>query len=155
MRHVKHIIFALIITSFGINSTVNAQEYSDTLEPVYLSQILEKTNPYASLIELNNDLLAMDDINFGKEIRSARKQNTQIAITETNVISKANYLKVLRAAANKTEDISSFYDTVYNEIPSLEQIKLDEGTVSKLYITVKSNTLHGKLEQVGFQLTWL
>lgn len=149
------ILVTTLIIFLGYNQSLQAQDFRDVLETVFLSQSSQTSSDNAGYTLLNMELIDMKDINFSKEIRAAKNNKTILEINENEKISKAKYLKVLRSSANSTENIDSFYSKVYKKIPALESVSIDESTLSKLYITVKSNTLHGKLDDIGSQLTWL
>jgi hypothetical protein len=155
MRNIYKTLLVLSFSVFSFNTTVNAQNFTDTLETVYLNQSPEFLFTNSSYSLLNKELIAMKTINFSKEIRLARKQKTALSIDNDKNVLKSKYLKILRFSANNTENINAFYTLIYKKLPVLKSKKLDESTLSKLYITVKNNTLHGKLENTGKELSWL
>lgn len=148
-------ILVLFISFLGYTAQVTAQNFTDTLGIVYLTQESQASIINISYDQLNIDLIDMTDINFSREIRVAKKDKTTLSINKQLNISKSSYLKALRAAANSTENIDDFYKKVYGKIPALENATTDEAVLSKLYITVKKNSLHGKMDAIGSELSWL
>ncbi len=155
MKSTYKLILVLVISIFGYSTTTNAQNFTDTLETVYLNQSPESSLIKTSYSLLSDELIDMESINFSKEIRDAKKQKEHIVLSNGKEVLKSKFLKTLRSSANSTENINTFYKRVYTKIPELESIEIGETTLSKLYIAVKKNTLHGKLENTGKELSWL
>jgi len=155
MKQITPLLLFVFISVFGYSTSVNAQNFTDTLNTVYLNKspnsFLQKSNYHL----LNEALIDMESINFSKEIRVSKKQKTVINLENGETILKSRYLKTLRSSANSTDDINAFYTRVYLKIPSLKNEALDDSTLSKLYIAVKNNSLRGKLDHAGKELSWL
>lgn len=152
----------LLITAFlGIISqinTVNAQDYLQLLDPIFISMESESNIISKSYMKFHDELIATENFRFNKAIRQAEDEDGELfnSTDETSLsIKKAEYLRILRKAANRNETVDGFVNSLSQELPELSIELEDTGDTNTLFTFTRSNTINGKLDAVGSNLSWL
>ncbi len=139
------IIFAIIF-SFTFAA---AQTYNDNLDAVYLNSGLSEEVEINDFLSENDKILRTPHFNIRLAIKQA-KQEESIIYYESNLhslqLEKVTYFKLLRKAANRSEDVTSFYDQFTSYFPELQNTLLLGDSLSELYKTVRKDTFNGRLD---------
>ncbi|WP_108867087.1 hypothetical protein [Aquimarina aquimarini] len=157
MKNLLHPLKAIIIgLSFFIYTTNKAQvTYENQLETIYLNNYTEEMTYANNFSALNNGLIAMGKVNFGSEIKKAKKNKSNLVFLSkrNNIqIHTYNYLKIIRKGANKSTDSKVFIHFVYEKFPELiNQFKKDNN-LKELYFISRKNTFNGKIDALPFIL---
>ena len=147
---IKKIVFLEILFAL-ICFQVNSQEIGTVELPEMKVEILDKPQIGNSVEDLNYYLIYEDDLHFRKEIRQARKNKNHIVYqTPEKVIhiSKFDYLKKLRIAANKSENEKEFYDRMLQYYPDLNIESINKLNFILLYPKIREYTFNGYLESL-------
>lgn len=147
IRTIKTAIFSIIFLSLSIS---NAQIiYEDQLETVYLNKNAEEVVYTNSFSNFNNDLIAINKINFKNQIQRAHQNNDRLLFLSerSNLqILTVTYLKTIRKGANQSNDPESFKAFLNEKLPELiNQFKKDNN-LQELYIISRKNTFNGKID---------
>ncbi|PKV49818.1 hypothetical protein ATE84_1856 [Aquimarina sp. MAR_2010_214] len=143
----KLAIFSILFLSLSIS---NAQIiYEDQLETVYLNENAEEVVYTNSFSNFNNDLIAINKIDFKNQIQKANQNNDRLLFLSerSNLeILTATYLKIIRKSANRSNNSESFKAFLNKKLPELiNQFKKDNN-LEELYIISRKNTFNGKID---------
>ena len=122
------------------------------LETVYLKkQVSSNQLHVVSLKKFEENLILQNSIQFQKAIRAAKKKQQQLFIqtsTSNLVIAEAHYLKLVRKAANRSEDSKTFYILLNQLEPQLEMANEISLRMEKIYRIYRTHSFYGKIEQL-------
>lgn len=147
---IQRILFLEIIFII-ISFQVNGQEIETVKLPEMKVDASEVPQIGNSVEYLNYYLINEDGLRFRKEIKQARKKSDYILYqTPTKVIhiSKLDYLKKLRIAANRSENVKGFYDRMLQYYPDLDTESIDDLNFLLLYPRIREYTLNGYIESL-------
>ncbi|MEM6515704.1 MAG: hypothetical protein AAF688_05935 [Bacteroidota bacterium] len=146
--HKKGLYFTVVVM-LVFNMPSFAQLFHQQLEEVIIINSQTETVRANSFSQLNKYLAISPEINFSKEIKRAKsKEEVLVFQSDKNllVLKKSTYLKLIRRAGNRNEDVYTFYLFLIEELPELQiQFKKDD-YFEEFYTNVRSHTFYGKLE---------
>lgn len=151
-------IIAAAFTLFANAIELAAQEYRESLHPVYLTALTSKTNQQISTNELHHYLLQKEDFSFRREIKTARTHRAKLLLSDAHSeksISTASYLRTLRRIGNKSSTLEQFTSLLSEELSVTKSEIMALEDIDALYEVIRQNTFYGKLDIVGSELTWL
>lgn len=137
----------LLLISFSY-SYAQEDMYKSQLETVYLQNAKEiiYKNTFS---QYNNDLIALNEIKFKKEIKNLKGKNSLLffdSSKEKIVLEKASYLKIIRKAANRSKNKDSFEAFLRNNLPQLSNQLSQDNNLEELYFISRKNTFNGKID---------
>lgn len=138
-------IFSLISVSFSYSQE---DMYKSQLETVYL-QNTKETIYKNTFSQYNNDLIALNEIKFKKEIKNLKGKSSLLFFDsnkEKIVLEKASYLKIIRKAANRSKNKDSFETFLRNNLPQLSNQLSQDNNLEQLYFISRKNTFNGKID---------
>lgn len=136
-----------LIISFSY-SYAQEDMYKSQLETVYLQNAKEiiYKNTFS---QYNNDLIALNEIKFKKEIKKLKGKNSLLFFDsnkEKIVLEKASYLKIIRKAANRSKNKDSFKVFLQNNLPQLSNQLSQDNSLEELYFISRKDTFNGKID---------
>lgn len=158
MKTLKTILITAILGIISQSNPVNAQDYLQLLDPIFISIESESSIISRSYMKFNDEIIATENFRFNNAIRQAEDEDDELfnSTDEASLsIKKADYLRILRKAANRNETVDGFVNTLSQELPELSTELQDTGHTNALFTFTRSNTINGKLEAVGSNLSWL
>ncbi|GER58478.1 hypothetical protein [Patiriisocius marinus] len=158
MKTLKTILITAILGIISQSNPVNAQDYLQLLDPIFISMESESSIISKSYMKFNDEIIATENFRFNNAIRQAEDEDDELfnSTDEASLnIKKADYLRILRKAANRNETVDGFVNTLSQELPELSTELQDTGDTNALFTFTRSNTINGKLEAVGSNLSWL
>lgn len=144
--------FLLFIPYIGVS-----QDFVDTLSPVYLTSA-KNLSQTASPIDVVNDQLIKTQVTIKQSLKNARKKPQDVIIlskTSLSIIDKASYLKALKKAANKSEDVTAFVNEISIQFPALNDALRSYSKIKDLYYSKRRQTFNGKLDTLPTSLQWI
>jgi len=142
---------SILIVTLSSFSLAHAQTYSDTLETVLLNSTKEETVLENTFESYHNELIALANIKFRKEILKAKEEGHElIFVTNQRAITipKTNYLKTLRKGANRSEDVKSFRLFLQERLPALRRHIKNDPSIVPLYEVSRKATFNGRLDAI-------
>ncbi|GEQ85056.1 hypothetical protein ULMS_05640 [Patiriisocius marinistellae] len=158
MKTLKSILVALFVTATVQNTIAQETNYLEVLDPIYLTKENQSFIELSSYEQLNQELIKKSTFVFSREIRQAHNNNELLILNgNENAVSleKANYLKALRKAANRSDNVEEFYNYLSNSIPGFNATTINDNDLFKLFEVAKKNTTNGKLNNISADLSWL
>lgn len=140
--------FALGIILLLSASGLNAQEYKEQLAPIYITVAKNQQLSTNSFTALHRKLIRKNDFKFSREIKQAAHDESILVFFSENgffTIDKAEYLKLIRKAANRSEDVSEFTSFLKGRLPKIEAQLESDTSLKQLFEVAQQHTLHGKL----------
>ncbi|RMA66166.1 hypothetical protein [Ulvibacter antarcticus] len=147
------IVITLVLTA---SFHTSAQEYQDSLAPVYLTVVKKQDIKSSLLTAYNTELISLRDFRFSYQIKKAEKaEEVLVFFYEDSYysIEKSEYLKMIRKAANRSESVTSFTNFIVKRLPQIETYLEQESTNNKLYEISRKNSLHGKLHDIATEFS--
>lgn len=148
-------IIALLFFVFLSSTTMNGQEYFEQLNTVILSG--HDSNDAQTYSWVNSELIEKERFKFHSEIKNAKAEAIQVAFPmeeRTEIISKADYLKELRKAGNRSENAADFIEYLGNNLTIFSGTSTENPTLTELYKVIRSNTIEGKLDIIETNLAF-
>ncbi|MBP2832158.1 hypothetical protein J8281_08150 [Aquimarina sp. U1-2] len=153
MKSSVAIINIVLIISIALIPSISSAQilYEDQLETVYLNHKGEEVVYTNNFSQVNNSLIALDDINFRIEIKKAKENNSYLLFLSerSNLeIPKAGYLKTIRKGANRSTNVRAFENYLNEKLPELINQFRRDNNLEELYITSRKNTFNGKIDSL-------
>lgn len=137
----------LVLSTFGLN----AQEYKEQLAPIYITVAKNRQLSTNSFTALHRKLISKNDFKFSREIKQAvRDESILVFFSEDDffTIDKADYLKLIRKAANRSEDVAEFTSFLKERLPKIEAQLESDPSLKHLFEVAQQHTFHGKLHEL-------
>lgn len=141
------IVLVSLFMLMAFTTSAPAQNYIEALDAVWITNT---TTQYTEelVILTNEQILSQDKFKLNKEIRQAEKDlDNQNSVNKgVSELSRYEYLKTLRRAANRTDNEADFKEMVMDALPVLQPIFSNLDHMDHLYDAVRKDTFNGRLE---------
>ncbi|OAB80387.1 hypothetical protein [Cochleicola gelatinilyticus] len=138
---------ALIIILLIPSVNLTAQDYKEQLAPIYITMAKDQQVSTNSFTTLHRKLIKIETFKFRNEIKKADLNQSILVFFSDDAfftIEKAEYLKLIRKAANRSENALEFTNFLKKRLPKIEGYLENDASLLQLFEVAQEHTTHGK-----------